>query len=102
LADEVAETSAELHSLKVEFAEFRGELRSEFKNLAHDVKNLTTKMDAQSIIFVPRNEIEQMHKAMDGRMTAVEKYLFWAWTAGAGFALTVAAGVLVAWFKTTH
>ncbi|MEZ0171016.1 hypothetical protein [Microvirga sp. TS319] len=84
-----------LTAFKVEFAEFRGELRTEFKNLARDVRNLTQKMDEQSVHFVPRKEIEQMNAAVDGRVSSLEDSRTWlvrwivgAWLAGIATVMT--------------
>jgi len=92
---------SDITALKIEFAEFRGELRAEFKNLAHDVRNLTQKTEAQTVLFVPRREIEQMQAALQGRVSSLEESRSWlikaiwgAWIAGSATVIAGAAAYL--------
>lgn len=90
------DNSAEITGLRVDLAAFRGELGAEFKNLSHDVRNLTQQMQAQPVLYVPRREIEQMHTAMDKRVGSLEGNMnkaawaiIMAWVAGLGVVATL-------------
>jgi hypothetical protein len=63
------------------------ELRNDLKHFGHDVKNLSTKLDA----YVPRAEIEMRSASFNTRLTKVEDNISkaaWAiamsWIAGLG------------------
>lgn len=58
----------DVESLKVELAGFKGEVLTELKHLAHDVKNVAQGMSA----FVTRREVDEIHERRRELHTALE------------------------------
>ena len=82
--------------LDVAFAEFRGEMRQQMKDLSQDVKTINAVLAAQNDVFVPRREIEEKFTHHHGRIAKLESHQIWTVRAVVGAWLS---GIAVVWGK---
>lgn len=81
-------------NLEAGFARLEGVVTTEIKHLAHDVKNLTMKLEA----YPTRRDLDHV----ESRVKALEDHRKWIWTTGVTFALGVIGSAITAWLKLPH
>lgn len=80
--------------LEAAFARLEGVVTTEIKHLSNDVKTLTQRLDA----YPTQRDLA----ALETRVATVEDNNRWIWRTGVGFALSVIAGLIIAYLKYGH
>lgn len=81
-------------NLEAAFARLEGVVTTEIKHLAHDVKNITAKLDA----YPTKRDLDAVSLRVDG----VDERIRWAWRTGIVFAASVVGSAITAWIKLVH